>query len=804
MAFRLMMSVQRKWRKLDGRRSSAGLNSATAYANFKLPHGQASATFAHISHPSNYMDSFCESFAARILQQRLSIVLALMSKMVQTLEKVLHTPRYVHYMHNQPPLRHQNVQHGTGQDEIDLLHFVKLIWRGKWIIAACVLVLVLSATLFVREIAVPRYQATSKILISPNTAQIIDFQSIVSGTSTDATAINTELEIINAPAMIEKLVLDQRLYANPEFNPYLREGETWFLPKFFSMAHALIFGAPPPRPEQTHEQAIQAAMNTVVYRNLRLQSQDRTHIFNIHITTESRKTSVNLANALAKIYIQQQIENKFEAASYATDWLSERVSEISAEVQIKEDALNKLLSTSGALKPEALEFLYAQQSGLADRLDRSEAAFIAAQERFQQAKRLREAGNLQELAVFLDDSILTRLSSGSNPGDLQSSDAALRLDVIFSQMNAQVTREENNRRALQDSLKELRAEIEQKNGKLNEFLLLNRDLEASRIILDTFSTRLKETSLQAGLIRADSQLISPARNALQVEPRTKRTYSLSVVFGTIVGIGIVLLKQFSQDTYRSIRELEVQTGITALGEVPLIPIKRRNQLIPYLRSKPASAASEAIRNLRTSLTMMGPSEKAQVIALSSSTSGEGKTTLAISLAINFSNLGKRTLLIEGDIRRLTLTEYFHNTNEHGVADVLSGAVALESAVVHDDILGLDILHGQETDTNAADLFATGHMERVIEDARKKYDYIIIDTPPVLIVTDARLIARYCDNLIYVVRWNSTSRAQVSNGLQQFHSGSPTVLNVVLSQVDYAKSEQYGYGNYNPNSAYYSD
>ncbi|WP_372993182.1 GumC family protein [Sulfitobacter sp.] len=679
------------------------------------------------------------------------------------------------------------------QDELDLMQLLGLAWRGKWIIAICIAVCLLVSIVYVREIAVPRYQATAKILISQRSAQVIDFESVVSGVSADAAAINTELEIIRSPAMIEKLVKDMALYEDPEFNLYLREISPWSIKGITNWWRAMVSGPAPVRPEQTESQAIESAMN-MVSRSLRLQAQEKTHLFDIYVTTEEKKKSVRMANRLADLYIEQQVGTKFEAVGYAVDWLSDRVVELGAEMSDREDQIKVLRADTGMLNEQDLDALSLRLRDLEDRYASASDALEVDRKRVEQARALQESGDTEGLIQLLRDVLPRRILDNLQGLSDGNTTAQQQIDAQIRLLEAGAQRQQEQRGSLYTALIRLRDEVDVETQKFTQLSAVIREAESTRTLLDTFSARLKETSLQAGLQQADSQLISPARNGLQVEPRAKRTYSLAVVFGVLMGLFLIVVRQFTQNGFRSSAEVTNSTGLPVIGQLPIIPIKRRDQLIPYLMEKPTSAAAEAIRNLRTSLTMLDLETSPQVIMLTSSIPGEGKTTTSIALAMNFAKLGRKVLFIEGDIRRRTLTNYFKQIPGYGLVDAMSGERPWEEAVIHDDDLDIDILMGQTSKTNAADLFASANFTRLMSAARERYDHIIIDTPPVLLVPDARLIARHCDTLAYVVHWDSTDRAQVADGLSQLQSLGINVTGIVLSQVDPAGMKRYGYGN----------
>jgi capsular exopolysaccharide synthesis family protein len=356
--------------------------------------------------------------------------------------------------------------------------------------------------------------------------------------------------------------------------------------------------------------------------------------------------------------------------------------------------------------------------------------------------------------------------------------------------------------ALEQADARLQTQIEEQTADLATLLQMERDIESTTILYEPFLTRLKEISVQRGLQKADVRVISQANRGRYIEPRKSMILAISFVFGALFGVMVILLRQFLHRGYRTADELSKHADLPVLGQIPRIPIKSRADLIPYLVEKPTSPAAEAVRNLRTSILLSDLDNPPQVIMSTSSIPAEGKTTQAIALAHNLSGLGKRVLLVEGDIRRRTFNSYFTKVRDAGILSVLSGNVPLDEAVIHDDLLNADVLMGEKTNVNAADVFSSETFHHFIETARQSYDFIIIDTPPVLVVPDARVIAQSVDAVVFTVAWDSTTKAQVTEGLEQFDIVNQTVTGLVLSQIDPAGMKRYGYsGKYGKYGAY---
>lgn len=687
-------------------------------------------------------------------------------------------------------------------DDIDLPQLLGALWRGKLVILLCAFLAAAAGMYYAFAIAVPKYAATARLALQVRDRQVVDLQDVISGVSTEQASINTELEVIRSRGLIERLVTDMNLLAVPEFNARLRQAPVLstgaavafvraFLPAFFPAESA-------PTADEIRIDTARAVRDAIA-----VSSQKNTYLFDIRVTTENPGLSAGMANGLANIYLDNQIGTKFAATEYAVDWLSGRVSELELELKLKEDAVTDLRAKTELVSQRALEALNVRAKELRERLSEAQTAAAIAQANADKFAELVAVGDVEAIAQTRADPALSRLINASKRGNAEAGGALdARLDALVRRERASADRELSQRDALKESYDRIQTQIDAQGADLVRLNQLAREVDATRVLYETFLTRLKETSVQIGLQRADSRILSRAVAGELVQPQTARILVLAILLGGMLGAAGVLFRQFRHEGFRTAGELEQTTGVTVLGQIPKIPFRRRTALVEYLRARPASALSEAVRNLRTSVLLSHAGAPPQVIMSASSVPGEGKTTQAIALSHNLAGLGKTVLLVEGDIRRQSFKRYFRQDSPGSVVDVVAGKRTLQDAVLHDDGCGADVLMGGRSPVNAADLFSSDGFREFVELARSAYDFVIIDTPPVLVVPDARIAGRHVDAIIYTVNWDRTGRSQVADGLRQFSSVGLYVHGLVLAQVDPRGMKRYGYrGRYGTYSGY---
>ncbi|TYB85606.1 polysaccharide biosynthesis tyrosine autokinase [Oceaniovalibus sp. ACAM 378] len=675
--------------------------------------------------------------------------------------------------------------------DIDILSLLATLWRGKAAILGAAGIALLLGGYYAYGVAVPKYQATASLVLDVRSSNVMDLESVMSGVSTDAASINTELEVIRSTDLIKQVVARLNLTDDPEFNATLRPDPS-FTPGAIRNRITSLFKSAQPTPSAPDIDRLQSQAASAVRGIVSASNQRNTYIFNISAKTESPGKSVRIVNALAEIYIDNQINDKFKATEQAVTWLSERVRDLEIELRDREDGIKRLQAESELISPEILEAENQQLRDLRQRLTQARTEKAAATDRLAARRAAVETGDMAKIVSAFDDPTLaTIVRNATSNFDRDVFDA--RLDLLITRDTSAIERANAQEEALADSVGRQETRMKTQSANLIGLEQMRREVEATRVLYESFLTRLKETTIQRGLQRADSRILSMAEDGRYVEPRKSLILAISLMLGALIGAAVVLVLEALRNHFRTAEDLEARTGYTVLGQIPRIPIKKRSELLDYLTSKPTSAAAEAIRNLRTSVLMSNVDAPCKVIMSTSSIPSEGKTTQAIALAQNLSGLGRKVLLIEGDIRRRTFGEYFKASEKGGLAALIAGEKTFDEVVVRDPRMNADIIMGEKTSINAADLFSSDRFASFLQEARDAYDYVIIDTPPVLVVPDARVIAPHADAIIYTVKWDSTTRSQVAEGLRQFESLNLRVTGTVLSQIDAAGMKKYGYG-----------
>lgn len=679
--------------------------------------------------------------------------------------------------------------------EIDLAQLLGALWRGKFWITLFGLLAMLAGGYYAFQVATPLYTTTATVVQDNDPEPVVSFSAgLGSGLGGDQNAINTEIEVLRSRALIEKLVQELDLISDPEFNPGLRPPAIISIGRIISLVRNQIL--PPTGPaiplsaEQIRDVVVTNVQSVLGVANIR-----QSYVYSITATSNSPQKSALIVNTLANLYIDDQLETKSEKNLQATKWLTDRLGELQIELEGAEEAVKDFNANTDLINADTLAALSRQVKELRERLETVREDLIALDIRIASMTAAGESGDPKQMADVAQDRALARLLNNLEAG--QSAERTA-FETYFAQLIAQDKLERSRLNtqiaSLTASIREQEQATDQQSTDLITLQQLEREAEASRLLYEYFLGRLKETTVQSGIQTPDSRILSQGIiPQLPTAPRKMIILAVSLLLGMLVGAALVLTREMLQNTFRAAEELEQRTGYEVLGQIPKIPARRRAKLLQYLTDKPTSIAAEAVRNMRTSVLLSNVDTPPQVIMSTSSIPGEGKTTQSLSLTQNLAGLGKKVLLIEGDVRKRIFAEYFQIKDENGLMSVLEGRVALADAVSHESSLKADVLMSEKPTSNAADIFSSHGFATLLKQAREDYDYIVIDTPPVLAVPDARIIGRQVDTTLYTVRWDHTTQRQVLQGLKELAQVRVPIAGLVLGQIDHKRLKRYGYG-----------
>ena len=724
---------------------------------------------------------------------------------------------------------------GGGKEiPIDVKALVGIVYKRFWMIATSVIV-VFSWMAFITFSQTPIYRASSVVIVDSNQLNVINLGAVLGGAALSTPALDTEVRVMKSKTMLRRVALAENLVTDPEFNPALRDEKpslfapvSNFINGLFSPAKAPAPRSTPLTPEQRQEQLVNRATG-ILMGKVNVERVGTTYLMRITVTSESPHNAARLANAIADQYRVNQMEAKLEATQRATVWLSERVSVLRDDLAAKENAVEQFRNSTGLLSAQGSSLTESNIAMLQQQKVQLEAQLTRARSRYNNMRRQIESGaGVDSIAEVLDSQVISNLKSqratvqrrvaelqstfGPRHPDLVAAlgeDADIQRQImaeverIASSVESEVRVAEEQLGRVNAQLSQNRSQLIQDNSSIVRLRELERDAEASRAIYEEFINRFKETSEQDDLIEADARILSEASvpNSPSA-PRTKLNLFIGIMLGGVIGGLLALIAEIFDSKISSSDELERGFNVKSLGTIPLI---NQGGLLGFGKKKPAdylvdnplSGYAESMRYLRVAVAFSDIDSQTKTVAVTSSLPDEGKTSLTLSLGRMSAMSGAKTIVLDGDFRRRQLTEAAGFEVATGMVEHLFGEVSLDDVIRRDEKSELDILPLSLDGPTPHDVFGTKAFDKLHATLRTKYDLILIDTGPLLLMAEARVIAGKADKTILIVRWRKTTRAVIRKSLNLLKSFRADLLGVVLNMVDIERRRQHN----EPGTAY---
>lgn len=685
-----------------------------------------------------------------------------------------------------------------------------------------VLALVIFALAAIMTFTAPRlYTATSQVMFDARPEQVVKADAVIPNMpATSEGFIDTEVEVLQSRELALRVVKALGLERDPMFNWRLER------PTGVSALMARITGRPtepvvprtPAEIRQAQETAAASLQRAVTVRRTGL-----TYLVDIHVRTTDPVKSAAIANAYAAQYVENQVETRVAATSGANQWLVKRLRELEPELASKEAAVaryrqaNNLLSASGATLAEQ------EISNYNQRLADAKAELATEQARLSTARNQLSRGSLgddvgealgspviqglrgQRAAASAKLAELRQRYGPRHPDlvraqeELADIDKQIQTEIgrVMSNLEAKVQVAQGRASSIAGSLGSARGGLSSNNSASVELNRLERDAQVARADYEGLLARYRETSTQAGLAEADAQVASSARIPTRPSsPNIPLNLTLGLALAFAVGAAGVGVAESMDEGLTTAEDVEKRLGVPALGSIPLLSSvaeRRDRNLSPaqYLIMRPLSAYAESFRALRTSLLYGKLEEKGRTIAVTSALPAEGKTTVSLCLGRSAAQAGLKVVVVDCDLRRRSLNRALGVDPKIGLLEVIDGKASLDDALIEDDggALVLPIAGPMTGD----DIFGKPAAERLLKHLADTFDVVILDTPPVLAVSDTRILALRADAVLFLTRWRKTSTKAAETALGILSQGGVEVEGVVLNQVDLNEQSRYGYG-----------
>lgn len=733
-----------------------------------------------------------------------------------------------------------NEEQGHG---VSLSAYFNILWLKRKLLLNVSSFVFLAAVLVIYQLT-PRYTAATQLLVGINSAKVVDIEEVLSGQIKGDSAVIGEMEVIKSRE-IARVVKDAlKLDHSPVFNPPPKP------PGFFAQLNPLHYvpdtwliaigkkSVTPPTDEEKNA-ALQVGIINQLLGSLTVTQIKRSQVINIAFDAADPMLAAKIANTVADKYIIGQLQAKFDATKKATDWLNDQLADLKQKVQHSERAVQDFKVSHNLITVSKEVGLSQQQlSDVNSQLIIARVQRAEAEAKYQQIEDISRSGrDFDSVADVLNSALISSLRGQESEVQRKYSEMMVEygarhpkliqmraeLDDIGAKIRGEVKKiaagfrntldvARARENSLLGSLKNLEAKTSNNNQDEVELRALEREATANKALFENFLGRFKETTTTQGIEQADARVISFAEVPTSATfPKKGLLLMVSFIGSLFFAIGLIFIIELLNPGIRTPEQIQDLFKFNTMGIIPLL---QDDVLSPhdYVLSKPQSALAEAINTLRISLSLLNPDAAVKSILVTSSLPGEGKTTLANMLARMSANAGKKTVIIEADVRRPAIAKEFNvdNNSTLGLTDLLSNpALTLDEVLVTDFKTGLKILtRGQASYVNASDLFASKRMRFIMQELREQFDLVVVDSAPIMAVPDSRVLQGLVDKTIYVLKWDSTPKKVVRNGLHLMtQDGNSNIAGIVLQQINLKQYGRYGdysyYYHYNRYQSYYS-
>lgn len=680
-----------------------------------------------------------------------------------------------------------------GRRGLDFQAVADLVVR-RWPIVAISTVLVTVAMVAAALLMTPRYQAQVRLRINPQAnAPSAAFDADRNATQPDQTIVDTEVSVMRSHDIAEAVARRLNLAADPAFNPDATAGQ------------------PPLRPDQPVPQPVYEALAG----GMTVTREPGTYIVDIAFQSTDPVKAAAIANAFAAAYAQASVERSTGKAARTSKWLDQRLQALGAEVRAADAKVADYRARAGIVQGATNGTITDQQvAPLATELSTAEAQAAADRAKLSAAQAQIRRGGLDSVSSVLTSTTISDLRSQRTQvlrdkeevaakygpkhpeyqrvqQQLDGIDHAIDQEArrIVGSLAAQSRASEASAASLRGAMSRLRSQQGSDTQAAVTADSLQRQADAKRTVYQQLAQAANQSSQEKGNDEPQGVIIERAAVPAQPSSPNKPLFVVAgLVLGAMIGLAIIFLIELLSTGVRTVDDVEQGLGIPFLSSLPLLSPRRLktkegHEMTPadYVLAKPMSTYAEALRTIRSSLVLNRP-ERPRVISIVSAVPGEGKTSTVAALGRVMAMAGDRIIIVDCDLRRGGLGILTQGEQETGLLEVLAGAVPLDRAIVHDKVDGLDVLPLARSAFTPKDVFSGPEMQALLAELVKRYDTVVLDTPPLLAVADARTLAGMSDVVTMVIHWQYTPRRAIRSALALLEQDGTAVSGAVLSMT----------------------
>jgi capsular exopolysaccharide synthesis family protein len=723
-----------------------------------------------------------------------------------------------------PAVQNQSTNINFDNEEvIDLGQYWRTIKRAKWSIMAVTLCCLIIGGLIASS-SVPIYRASAKILADPQQPNANRNEQYI------ASALvflyyETQYEIINsrniAETVVEKLGLVEKYKkAKKENKSKPISGLSSVIKDIKTEFSALFSKTDNQKKSAPTDADIKIMLASGIQSGIEVSGGKQSQIINISYTSADPQEAADIINALSDAYIQFGLESRLGEVKNTESWLGEQFAALKAKLQDSETKLSTYRSQQGLVDTSQQQRIAnTQLQSLNNELIRAQTNLSAAEEQYLAIKNIEPGSkefyslgpvlqNKTASDMVKEEAFLSRKVNElfERYGEKHPKMIAARSELKSAQQNLTeevkkvVDNIEKNYRLAQFQVTNInklisttRADIQSLQTENFSLVSLEREVENNRRIYENFQVSLMETSGKSEYTASNVHIIDRATvPKVPFKPNIKLIIVLAGVFGAFFGVVLAFMREALDNTFKTPDAIEEKLKLPALGITPVVKgkkgiVKPEKQYLDDSRSP----FSESINTIRTGLLFSNIDNPPKTILVTSATGSEGKSTMAINLAAAYSNLGK-TLLLEVDLRKPSIASSLNIKPKFGLTDLVTGSVTTESDIYYkDNNEQLNVITCGTIARNPLELLSSNKFELILEKLKQEFDYIILDGPPTLPVSDSCILANKVDGVIFVAKAEDTRVKVAKEAVSRLQKLNANIIGAVLTVAEPNKMSYYG-------------
>jgi succinoglycan biosynthesis transport protein ExoP len=738
---------------------------------------------------------------------------------------------------SRPPVRRPSYSYGYGSsygsapaaeqntESGGLLEYWRILRRHKstWILFAF-----LGAVIgyLVTLPQTPIYQAHTSIEIQSLNDNFMNMRQnteVSEGVGSDPSEIPTEIKILQSETLLE--AVSNQLKASGPVVPENSRAHFW----------RRLLHLPEPDASAVFDREMRQ-----LARSLKPRAASQTRVIEITADSSDPQLAANFANTLTAKFIQQNLEARWKSTEKTAEWLGHQLDDMRIKLERSEDALQQYARESGLLfTDEKTNVSEEKLKQLQQELSGASAARIARQSTYELAQNssadalpdVLNDGTLRDTAAKMRD-LRTQIADlravyGPDYDKVRRAEAELAVlqaafdhdrTAVLSRIKNEYTDALRREQLLQSAYDSQTRQVTGEGEKAIQYNILKREVDSNRQLYDAMLAQLKQSSI-ASAMRASNVRVVDAAKAPQApyKPDRKQSAGVGALAGLFLGAAFIITRARADTTIQQLNESTMYLNVPELG---IIPTGKHDRFKALLQPQSADAlpdcleletwqrrpspVAESFRSVLISILFTPEhalNSKLHTLVLTSPGPAEGKSTVSSNLAIAISEVGRRVLLIDADMRRPRQHEIFSLDNKRGLSTLLhdktalNGDCSLHGVIQETKIPGLSILPSGPSTSSSTNLLINPHMAHLLKYLKGQYDIILIDTPPMLQIPDARVVGRLVDSVVMVIRANKTTRGAAMAACQRFSEDGTKILGTILNDWNAKQSPDGYYGDY---------